>query len=254
MSEADRVRQYVFDRHIFPARGAGQGEITVRAGDVHREMGLVGAMPTVCSALGGKKFTELSGTSLIERSGPPAGSNVYFRFGLEARPDSTKDRPKPIPPITRHETPPRPVSKRHVDLSGALVLVSCVKSKLPHPAPARDLYTSALFVKMRSVIEAGDAPWFILSALHGLVPPYQAVPPYEYTLNTASIDERRTWAAKVLEQLRPHLKGRARIVMFAGSRYREFLEGPLRDMGLTVEVPMEGLTLGRQLSWLSGPA
>ena len=48
------------------------------------------------------------------------------------------------------------------------VLVGCVKSKLDHPAPARDLYTSALFRKARAHAEATGGPWFVLSAEHGL--------------------------------------------------------------------------------------
>jgi hypothetical protein len=49
------------------------------------------------------------------------------------------------------------------------VLVSCVKDKLDHPAPAKDLYTSDLFRKARGYAERVGVPWFILSSEHGLV-------------------------------------------------------------------------------------
>jgi hypothetical protein len=58
-----------------------------------------------------------------------------------------------------------------LDLTGAVVLVSCVKSKRSHRAPARLLYTSAWFQKVRDIVEASDARWFILSARYGLVAP-----------------------------------------------------------------------------------
>jgi hypothetical protein len=58
-----------------------------------------------------------------------------------------------------------------VDLAGALVLVSCVKSKLPHPAPARSLYTSAWFQKARDIVERSGARWFVLSSRYGLESP-----------------------------------------------------------------------------------
>lgn len=45
-----------------------------------------------------------------------------------------------------------------------VVLVGCVKRKLSHPAPARDLYTSPLFAKGRAYAEASGAAWFVLSA------------------------------------------------------------------------------------------
>jgi hypothetical protein len=42
-----------------------------------------------------------------------------------------------------------------------------------------------------------------------------------------------------------------RIVVLAGLRYREFLMDYLRQRAGTVEVPMEGLTIGRQLRYLT---
>ena len=73
-------------------------------------------------------------------------------------------------------------------------LVSCVKSKLARPAPARDLYTSALFRGARCSVERSCGRWFILSALHGLVGPDEVLEPYEKTLTTATRDERRRWS------------------------------------------------------------
>src|SRR5262249_3487912 len=40
------------------------------------------------------------------------------------------------------------------------ILVSCAATKLDHPAPAADLYTSPLFIKARSYAEASGHPWF----------------------------------------------------------------------------------------------
>jgi len=135
-------------------------------------------------------------------------------------------------------------------LEKALVLVSCVKTKLDHPAPARDLYCSAWFRKVRTLIDRSGADWYILSALHGLVDPKQIIEPYELTLNKMGVAARREWAGQVLTDLLPKATGCSAVVFFAGQRYREFLEDPLRNAGHTVLVPMEGLQLGHQLSWL----
>ncbi len=137
------------------------------------------------------------------------------------------------------------------DLSGSLVLVSCVSKKLSEPAPARLLYQSDWFVKVRTLVERQKADWFILSALYGAIEPETPIEPYEKTLNAVGIAERRVWASRVREQLSPHLTFRRRVVLFAGARYREFLVPSLCRDGYEVEVPMENLTIGRQLAWLA---
>jgi len=151
--------------------------------------------------------------------------------------------------------PSKDVSEtRPFDLSDAVVLVSCVSEKLSQPAEARLLYRSDWFIKARTLVEARGVEWFILSAAYGLVAPSTEIAPYERTLNTAGIAERRAWAVKVHKQLQTVLIGHRHIIMFAGLRYREFLEPALRQDGHTVEVPMEGLRIGEQLAWLGACA
>ena len=132
-----------------------------------------------------------------------------------------------------------------------IYLVSCVSQKQPSPAPARDLYTSSLFSKASAYADSTGQPWFILSAKYGLVHPDEVIAPYDLTLNTMPVAERRRWANGVLAQLAPHLKGIGAVTFLAGQRYREFLEAPLRSRGLAVSVPMEGLRIGEQLGWLT---
>ncbi len=52
MTQADKIRQFALDHYVVPARAGGLDVITIRAGDIHREMNLVNAMPAVCSAVG----------------------------------------------------------------------------------------------------------------------------------------------------------------------------------------------------------
>jgi len=40
------------------------------------------------------------------------------------------------------------------------------------------------------------------------------------------------------------------VVFLAGIKYRENLIGPIREMGCSVKVPMEGLGIGEQKRWL----
>ncbi len=139
-----------------------------------------------------------------------------------------------------------------LDRLPAIYLVSCVGRKLSSPAPARDLYTSSWFLKARAYADRTGHPWFVLSAKYGLVQPGDVIGPYDLTLNTMPIGDRRQWAGKVLKQMEPHLDDARSIVFLAGRRYREFLEPSLRSRGLAVSVPMEGLRIGEQLKWLTG--
>ena len=131
-----------------------------------------------------------------------------------------------------------------------LYLVSCVKTKGPGAAMAKNVYTSVWFQKVRAYVEKKAHPWRILSARHGLVHPEQVIQPYERTLNTMSVAARRKWAETVIADLEPSLAGVDTVVFLAGQAYREFLAPALRDQGFTVSIPMAGLSYGRQLSWL----
>ncbi len=142
-------------------------------------------------------------------------------------------------PATGEGTPP------------TLFLVSCVSQKRSMPCRARDLYTSQWFVKARAYVEASASPWCILSAEHGLVDPDAAVAPYERTLNRMAVSDRRAWARRVLDQLRPKVVGVQRVVLFAGERYREFLLPKLTELCPKVEVPLVGLRIGEQLQWFA---
>ena len=97
-------------------------------------------------------------------------------------------------------------------------------------------------------------PWFILSAKHGLVHPDAEIAPYDETLNNMPVAARRGWAKRVNSQLAETLPNVDEVVIFAGRRYREFIERQLRARFTSVEVPMEGLRIGEQLRWLkNGP-
>ena len=132
-----------------------------------------------------------------------------------------------------------------------LILVGCVKKKLDAPAPAKDLYTSALFRKERAYAEQAGAPWFILSAEHGLVGPDQTLEPYDLRLSKTSRDYRRAWGARVVEQLRAAvgpLVGMT-IEVHAGSAYADAIRGSLMEEGATVVEPLAGLSMGARLAW-----
>ena len=139
--------------------------------------------------------------------------------------------------------------RQNTPMHTSCYLVSCVGQKTQMPTKAKDLYVSDWFKKVRRYVEGTEAHWYILSAAHGLVDPETVIAPYEKTLNTMGVDERRAWARQVIEQMNLNLPVCEKIVVFAGSRYREFLLDYLKQRAAKVEIPLEGLRIGEQLSW-----
>lgn len=82
MTLADEIRAFVHQNYFEPARRRGEHEITIRAGDVHSAMKLVGRMPAVCSALGTDKFQKEYRVRLVRREGPHLGANLRLTFEL----------------------------------------------------------------------------------------------------------------------------------------------------------------------------
>lgn len=134
--------------------------------------------------------------------------------------------------------------------SRTVSLVPCASRKLNTPAKARDLYTSALFLKMRAVVEQLGAPWFILSAKHGLLRPDERIDPYDLTLKDMGVVERRSWARKVIGQMEERLLPVERVIVLAGQSYREFLMDWLTRHASRVETPLAHLGIVRQLQFL----
>jgi hypothetical protein len=77
-TQADRVRQFISDHYIAPARQSGLAEITIRAGDIHRDMALANALPAVCSAIGGNKFAQIANVTSLSGLVPQTAPTCIF--------------------------------------------------------------------------------------------------------------------------------------------------------------------------------
>lgn len=146
-----------------------------------------------------------------------------------------------------------PVEKRSL-IGERLVLVGCVKTKVARAAQAKDLYDSPLWRKRRRYAEATGQPWAILSAEHGLVEPDEILEPYDRYLGSESAAYRRSWSARTAEQVIEKLSelGLRAVEFHAGSAYVESgLAARLREAGVEVSWPVQGLPFGKQLRWYS---
>lgn len=83
--DADRIRQYVLEHYIEPAREDGRDHVEVLVRDVNKALGLNEAWPNICQALAGRKFRDMAQIPAPERIGADQSSATVFRFDLRGR-------------------------------------------------------------------------------------------------------------------------------------------------------------------------
>ena len=126
-----------------------------------------------------------------------------------------------------------------------VVLISCVKTKLDHPAKAENLYISDLFTKNLAYAKKLKPDYiFILSAKYGLLKQNDRIAPYEKTLNQMPVNERRVWSDSVISELRRYADlEQDEFIILAGEKYRDFLIPHIKKY----KIPFEVLSFGNQL-------
>lgn len=83
ISDAERVRAWVEDKVIQPARARGDRTFTVTAGEVHKELGLKNRVPLVCQALKSRRLLDKNNLVLKDVSGPPSGLSTTLKVTYE---------------------------------------------------------------------------------------------------------------------------------------------------------------------------
>lgn len=79
---ADRIRLVAVNYYIEPARESGANEVSIRAGTLAADMGLLNAHPAICSALGGEKLRQLAGVGVPTHTQPNPSSTTVFTYQL----------------------------------------------------------------------------------------------------------------------------------------------------------------------------
>ena len=83
--EADRIREYLKQHFVDPARLQGMTIVRVVAGDIHKELGLRNQVPNVCQVLRSKKFLNENRLVLEKFEGPPSGLGTTATFTYRLR-------------------------------------------------------------------------------------------------------------------------------------------------------------------------
>lgn len=81
--QTSKVRKYVRDHYVGPARKERQATVRVVVGDIHRALGLKNRVPLVCNALTSRKFLEENSLGLLARTGPPSGQSTTVELTFE---------------------------------------------------------------------------------------------------------------------------------------------------------------------------
>ncbi|QFG38482.1 5-methylcytosine-specific restriction protein B [Paracoccus pantotrophus] len=91
--DADRIRQYILEHYIEPAREEGRDHVDVLVRDVNEALGLKEAWPNICQALAGRIFQDMAQLPEPERIGADQSSATVFRFKLDETVQSDGSRP-----------------------------------------------------------------------------------------------------------------------------------------------------------------
>jgi hypothetical protein len=70
---ARTIREYIRNRYLEPARRRRESLVTLRAGDIHRELGLRNRVPNVCQVMESRLLEKEAGVKISSKQGPPSG-------------------------------------------------------------------------------------------------------------------------------------------------------------------------------------
>ena len=130
-------------------------------------------------------------------------------------------------------------------------LIGCVKTKLPHPAPAKELYSSTLFRGRKGYAERCYDTWLILSAKHHVLLPDTHLEPYDESLKNKSRAEQREWAEQVFSQLHARFPDSTEHAFYfhTGVEYRRDLIPLFKEHGYNWFNPVKGINIFNLPSW-----
>ena len=83
LSPSERVREHVKRKYVDPAKKAGKKRLSIRAGDIHRELGFLRRIPVVCSALRSRKFQKNCNIELAYIDGHNNTTTAKFTYRLK---------------------------------------------------------------------------------------------------------------------------------------------------------------------------
>ncbi len=84
-SGANEIRAYIRRHYLEPARQRRETLVTLRAGDIHRELGLHNRVPNVCQVMESKLLEKEAGVRVSSKQGPPSGRGTTLTVTYEVQ-------------------------------------------------------------------------------------------------------------------------------------------------------------------------
>lgn len=112
-----------------------------------------------------------------------------------------------------------------------IVFIGCGKSKLNCKAKAKDMYIGNYFKKTLQFARTFNADKiFILSAKYGLLELNDVISPYDLTLNKMSKQDKKSWSAKVYQQLKnKNIDFDQKTIFLTCKNYNQFLKQKFKN-------------------------
>jgi hypothetical protein len=80
---SSKVRAYASELYVNEAKRLGRRRFSIRAGDVHKQLGFQNRVPLVCNALKSREFLQANDLRLVETSGPRSGLSTTVTYTYE---------------------------------------------------------------------------------------------------------------------------------------------------------------------------
>jgi hypothetical protein len=83
IKDADRIREFVYEHYIKPAKEKGLSSVPFKAGEIHKRMGFTkNNIPNIIGALCREIMKKRYGVKNIHREPPSDGLNVIITYEL----------------------------------------------------------------------------------------------------------------------------------------------------------------------------
>lgn len=147
------------------------------------------------------------------------------------------------------------ISRKMCTLSSnnTLIIVQCGKKKIWEnypalgPVKAKDVYISNYFKLCARYAEKFSTMWVILSGKYGILLPDDIVES-DYNKKLKPSSEFKEKVSNQLDYIISH--NVTKVISLCGNRYARFLKDVVKDFGLTLEEPLDGMRIGKRQNQL----
>lgn len=140
-----------------------------------------------------------------------------------------------------------------------VILIGCGKTKLEGEHEARDLYTGSLFRAARRYAEGASTYWWIVSAKHGALCPFERITSYEMRL-PGRRDLRERWGTAAASTVYGYMSDRDLgwqedysmgfyVEVLAGEDYADPVVAHFTRLKVQCLQPLRGMQVGERLAW-----